>query len=182
MRKTGKIGVLLIAATMALGMTACGGSENKTETDTAAPAATTEAKAEISGANETWGEFKEVFVPGDMTLTGGSQIDKESKKDFMLQGKDNPSVYMMFSIKDDEEKCKSDVETTKKMNQESNPQDVTLTAGSLSWSGVAYKYGGTTDCFQMYAKVGDKYVTVMSGYNAYDAEKTEKVLGSIKLQ
>jgi len=175
-----KTAIVIGALGMALCFAGCG--DSKDTSTTAAPAAVTEAATEApKGTTGTWGIYAEFFIPEGMKLTGGSQIDKEDQNAFWIQKEDNAMNYYLFGVST-EEQSKKDVESTKEYNKDSNPQDITLKAGSIDWTGVTYKYGGTTDMVQMYAKIGDKVITVRIGGFAYDADTTKAILSSIKLK
>lgn len=178
--------VMICALGMTLGFAGCGNS--KSDNTDSAPAATTETQTETEAKTEApkgttgnWGNYEEVFIPDGMKIIGGSQIDKEDPNSFWIQREDNALNYYLFGVST-EEQCQKDVESTRNYNKESNPQDVTLKTGDYEWKGVSYKYGGTTDVSQIYAKIGDKVVMVRIGGFAYDDDSTKAILGSLKLK
>ena len=172
--------VIICVMGMALGFAGCGDSKN--DNTGAAPAVATEAQTEApKGTTGNWGIYEEIFIPDGMKLTGGSQIDKEDQNCVWVQNIDNALNYYYFVIST-EEQSQKDVEATRNYNKESNPQDVTLKTGDYEWKGVTYKYNGTTDVVQMYAKIGDKVVNVRIGGFAYDADSTKAILESIRLK
>ena len=132
------------------------------------------------GTVESWGIYKEIFIPEGMKLTPGSQLDKEDPNGVWVQQTSNLLNYYLFIVST-EEQCVKDVEATKEYNKESNPEDVTLMTGDIAWKGVTYKYQGTTDVAQMYAVIGDKVINVRFGGFAYDSDITKSILGSLKL-
>jgi len=172
--------ILICALGMSLGFAACG--DSKSDNTGSAPAATTEAQTEApKGTTGNWGNYEEIFIPDGLKLTGGSQIDKEDPDSLWIQKVETSIDYYLFGIST-EEQSQKDVESTKSFNKESNPQDVTLKTGDYEWKGVAYKYNGTMDVSQMYAKIADKVVMVRIGGFAYDSDSTKAILGSIKLK
>lgn len=176
--------IVMCALGMTLGFAGCG--DSKSDNTGGAPAAATEVQTEAQteapkGTTGNWGTYAEIFIPDGMKLTGGSQIDKEDPNSLWVQKAEASMDYYTFGITT-EEQAQKDVESTKNFNQESNPQDVTLKTGDYEWKGVAYKYGGTTDVAQLYAKIGDKVVMVRIGGFAYDSDSSKAILGSIKLK
>ncbi len=134
-------------------------------------------KQEVKGEEKTWGNIT-VFIPEGMQLTGGSLIDKESKNDLSIQLTENLSHYYNVSIVEEETAINS-VAGTKEINE--GASDVSFTAGENTWTGVAYKYASTTDCFQVYSTINGKVVLITAGWNAYDSAETNAILASIKV-
>lgn len=171
--------LLICALGMSLGFAGCG--DSKSDNTGSALAVTTEAQTEApKGTTGNWGNYEEIFIPDGMKLTGGSQIDKEDPNSVWVQP-ENSMNYFLFGVST-EEQCQKDVESTKTFNKDSNPQDVTVKTGDYDWKGVAYKYNGTSDVAQLYAKIGDKVVMVRIGGYAYDSDTSKAILGSIKLK
>ena len=155
------------------------GASNDTKAADGTKAADDTKAAEVSGEKQTWGEFT-VFVPSEMTLKGGDMFSADATDAFTVSMSDNESKQLRVSI-EDEETCTSSIDTTKEMNESSNPEDVEFTAGNVTWKGVAYVYDGTSPCFQVYGEIDGRFVLVGSSYIAYDSELVNAVLASIEL-
>jgi hypothetical protein len=175
---------LSLVLVMCVAVFAACGDKNGTDTKSTDTAAGTKAAddtkaAEVSGEKQTWGEFT-VLVPSGMTLKGGDMLNADATDAFTLSMSDNESKQLRFSI-EDEETCTSSVDTTKEMNEDSNPEDVEFTAGGVTWKGVAYVYAGTSPCFQIYGEVNGRFVLVGSSYIAYDDAAVTAALGSLEV-
>lgn len=182
MRVRKGIALVLLTLGMTMAFAACG---DKKEDTTTGGGATTEAvatEAQTKGTTGSWGNFAEIMIPDGMKLTGGSQTDKEDQNALWIQEEANLSNYFLISIVDSKDKAEMGVNGTKEMNKDSNPQDVSLSAGDMNWTGVAYKYDNRIDCVHMYCQKGDKVMTVLSGGYAYDSDISKAILGSIKLK
>ena len=131
----------------------------------------------VKGSVQTWGNIS-IFVPEGMTLSGGSLIDPEDPDSLWIQLDENQMHYFLVNIVD-EETAVSSVDATKEMND--GAADVSVTIGSITWKGAAYKYAGMTDCFQMWASVNGKIALVQAAWYAYDGAEAKAVLESIKL-
>ena len=113
-----------------------------------------------------------------MNLTGGNILDSEDPKVLTLKENGNDFHYIMLNIYS-LETCQSSVAGTKDYNE--NAEDVTIEINGVTWTGVAYKYAGMTDAFQMYAQFGDDCVLAGGFYYAYNSAEVQAVLGSITL-
>ena len=189
MKKILRGAALLLAAVLLVGtLAACGGNNagsqassqtaESSQAETSSQASEPEASG-VTGETQTWGNIT-LLVPEGMTLKGGSSIDPESKDALTLTLDENPAHYIMVTVVEPET-AENSVATTKEMNN--GASEVYLSTG-MGWNGVAYKYAGTTDCFQMYAKTGDgkKAVLVGAAWFAYDGDVASAVLNSIKVQ
>jgi len=185
------LALAMMTGALTLCVTACGDKKDGTtsapagDTQVQTAAASTEAtevqtEAEPAGKMESWGDYTEILVPDGMELAGGSTIKKDDPKTVSLQTEGDYTNYYMFTIR--EKTFMSDAGKTKEINQDYNPQDVTLQVGDVTWTGVTYKYDGTLDCTQMFAQIDGKYVNVNISGNAYDSEKTKAVLASIRIK
>ncbi len=171
--------LLLCMLAAALCLAGCEKDSSDSGSDTPKATATPTVTEAPKGTTESWGIYKEIFVPEGMKLTGGSQIDKEDPNSVWVQQTTNLLNYYLFGVST-EERCEKDVAATKEYNKESNPEDVTLKIGDCEWKGVAYKYQGTTDVAQMYAVIGDKVINVRLAGFAYDSDTSKSILGSLK--
>ena len=184
MKKILRGAALLLAAVLLVGtLAACGGGNNASSQASSQAAESSQASepeaSGVTGETQTWGNIT-LLVPEGMTLKGGSSIDPESKDALTLTLDENPAHYIMVTVVEPET-AENSVATTKEMNEGST--EVYLSTG-MGWNGVAYKYAGTMDCFQMYAKTGDgkKAVLVGAAWFAYDGDVASAVLNSIKVQ
>ena len=177
-----KFAALALALGMSISFAACGGSEKSTSTGAAGGTAATETAPEApKGTNGSWGNYTQILIPDGMKLVEGSQIDKADPDSLSLQKEGDTSTYFMFSVMD-EAKAKSGVESTKSMNKDSNPTDVKVDCGGVTFQGVTYKYNGTLDCVQVYGTVNGKCINVMSAGYAPDSDTFKEVLGSIQMK
>ena len=181
MKMNRKLAVLALAMGMTFSFAACGDKKDGDTGSAGDASVSTEAKPEAAqGTTSSYGSFSEIFIPAGLKLVEGSQIDKEDQDSFSLQDEGGDyKKYYMFSVMD-EEAAKSGVESTKQINKDSNPQDVSFTVGDVTWTGVTYKYGGDLDVTQAYGKIGDKCVNAMFSGFAYDSDTTKAVLGGLK--
>ena len=169
--------LVTLSAILLLSLPACGSKEEETTAEVVKETVTTEAESSsASGKTESYGEFKKVFVPEGMKLVAGSLGGKDDPATVWIQLKDNEARYYRLSI-EDEETCKTSVSQTKEVNQ--GAKEVSITAGSTTWTGAAYRYNDMMDCFQVYGEVGDKFVLVSAGWYSYDDEKTKAILESL---
>ena len=119
-----------------------------------------------------------MLVPADMTLKGGSLVDEDDPNTVWLQVTGNEMHYLQINVVDPES-VQLSLDTTREFNE--GAKDVTITAGA-EWSGVAYVYSGSVDCFQMAGTVDGKTVLVGGAWFAYDADVTQAVLSSLKIK
>ncbi len=168
--------ILLLALTLVFSFVACGGTtpSNGSEDDGDNGGAGGDA---VKGETRTWGNFT-VLVPEGMTLKGGNLLNAEDPDCFNLHLTDNELHYVMIDLALDEESAKDGVATTKEMNEDSDPKDVTLTAGA-AWTGVSYNYYGSCDCFQIYATVNGRVVVARGAYYAFDSATVKAILSSL---
>ena len=172
-----KSAFVAISALLLLSLPACGSKEEETTAEVVKETVTTEkATSSVPGTKESYGNFKTVFVPEGMKLVGGSLGGKDDPSTVWIQLKDNEARYYRLSI-EDEETCKNSANQTKEVNQ--GAKEVTINAGGTKWTGAAYRYNDMMDCFQIYGKVGDKFVLVSAGWYSYDDEKTTAILESL---
>lgn len=173
MKRRNVLALVLCAALLVCGLAACGGNVQNGEGGNGGAQDT----PAVKGAEQTFGNIT-LFVPEEMTLTGGSMINKDDPGALTLKVTGNETHYIMFNTVS-EESAKSSIETTKEIN--AGAADVTLTLGDVTWTGVAYKYQETCDCFQLYATIGEKALQVGGAYFAYDGDVVKAVLESVKL-
>ena len=167
-----------LSALLLLSLPSCGSKEEETTAEVVKETETTEAgTSSVSGKKESYGNFKSVFIPDGMKLTGGSLGGKDDPSTVWIQFKDNDARYYRLSI-EDEETCKNSVTQTKDVNP--GAKEVSITAGGTKWTGAAYRYNDMMDCFQIYGKVGDKFILVSGGWYSYDDEKTSAILESLE--
>ena len=171
-----KSAFLALSALLLLSLPACGSKEEETTAEVIKETVTTENAPSVPGKKESYGNYKTIFVPEGMKLSGGSLGGKEDPSTVWIQLKDNEARYYRLSI-EDEETCKTSVNQTKEVNQ--GAKEVTISAGSTTWTGAAYRYNDMMDCFQVYGKVGDKFVLVSAGWYSYDDDKTKAILESL---
>ena len=137
--------------------------------------------ASVKGETQEWGNIT-VFVPEGNSLLGGSQLDAETPDSAWILLDENNTHYYKFDIVE-KETAENSVATTKEVNADSEgAKDFTIEAGGVTWTGFAYVYGGSCDCFQLYGEVGGKCLLVGAAWHAYDSDETAAVLGSIKLK
>lgn len=172
MKNTKKLIALILAALAAFAMlAACGGGEGGGEGGGAA----------VKGETQTWGNLT-VFVPEGYALTGGSLLNKEDPDALQIYLETSPLHAFTVSVTDDEEEADGSLTATKEMNDANGAEgDVTFTAGGVTWTGYAYKYGND-DCFIAYGEVSGKWVLVSGGYSAYNSDEATAVLESIKVK
>ena len=182
MRVRKGIALALLTIGMTLSFAACGDKKDDTTTGGAAATEAVSTEAQLKGTTGNWGNFAEILIPEGMELKGGSQIDNEDQNALWVWDSEDKTKYFYITIKGTKEEAESDVNSTKELNKDSNPQDVSLTTGDLTWTGVAYKYDNSIDCMHMYCQKGDKALTVIAGKYAYDSDISKSILGSIKLK
>ena len=132
----------------------------------------------VKGSTQEWGNLS-LFVPDGYSLIGGSLIDAEDPDSaWILLDSDN-THYFLIVIVEDKEDAVGSLEMTKEANEANGGAgDVTMNAGGAAWTGYAYKYN-STDCFELYAEVNGKWVTVSGAFNAYNSDVTLAVLGGL---
>ena len=163
---------------VSLGLTACGKDEDASTEAATGAAVTTEAS--VAGKTESYFNFASVLIPDGMKLVEGKLAGHEDPDAFWIQLSDNEAHYYMVRI-EDQETCVSSVKRSQLDNQ--GAKDVTVTAGDVTWTGVAYKYNDNmTDGFQIYGKLGEQYVLVSAGWHSVDEAATKAILSSIKLK
>ena len=157
MKTTVKISALVMALLLIVGsLVACGGGG-------------------VTGETQTWGNIT-VLVPNGMTLKGGSILDEQDPNVVNISKTDDAMKYFLITIVADEESAKSNIDLTREINE--GCEDVSVEAGS-TWTGVKYQFLG--DVFQVYGKVGEKYVMCQSYGYAADSDTTKAILGSLKV-
>ncbi|MBQ8975616.1 MAG: hypothetical protein IJ072_07860 [Oscillospiraceae bacterium] len=175
--------LVLALMLMLAALSACGGKKSGSPADDAGNGDATEATesgaAEVAGAEETWGNIT-LLIPEGMTLKGGSLIDEDDPNVLSVTLDENETHYIMVNVVE-EETAKTSIDTTKEMNASSDPEDVTVDACGVTWTGVAYKYAGMSDCFQLNGNVNGKTVLLSGGWFAYNDPTTTAVLGSLKV-
>lgn len=173
MKTSKKIIALILAALAAFVMlAACGGGNEGGGGG---------GNAAVKGSTQEWGNLS-LFIPDGYSLIGGSLIDAEDPDSaWILLDSDN-THYFLIGVVDGKSDAEDSLDMTKEMNEANGGAgDVTLNAGGVSWTGYAYKYN-STDCFELYAEVGGKWVTVSSAYHAYDSDLTLAVLGGLTVK
>lgn len=175
MRNVSKILALILAiAMLASVMVACG--DDKKDGSAADSAAN---EPSVPGEKQTWGEIT-VFVPDSMTMEGGDgTFDPEDPKTVWLHDKENSMNYIKVTILDSEDNAKSNIETSKEINKEYNPFDVSVNFNDIfKWEGVAYNAEGT-DCCALYCNTGSKVYYVMAGGYKENDKTMMEVLKSL---
>lgn len=128
-------------------------------------------KAVVTGKPYTWGNIT-VNVPDGMTATNGGIADKNDENSLWLQ---NGTAYLLVSMCD-EEKAKSDVSSTKNLN---DGEDASVTVDGITWQGAYYEYSGDP-CWQIYTIVGGNCYEVMSYKYGFDSVEAQTVLSTLK--
>lgn len=132
----------------------------------------------IRGETRDYGIYTGLFIPESMTFTEGTMIDPESPEGFRLTDKDHPTSYIYFGPSTDPE---WDIDHSREVNAEYDPQDITFELNGNTWTGITYKYNGETDVFQIYTTVGEHVISVMSAGYPYDGALVKAVLGSVNI-
>ncbi len=170
------LALILSVAMLMTFMAACGGKKEASDTKTETQA---ETQAATAGEVQTWGELS-VFVPESMEMKGGDgTFAPDDPKVLWLYNKEKATDYIKVSIVDSEDNAKSNVDTTKSINEQYNPEDAAVTVGNTEWKGVAYDVNGIP-VFSLYAVAGDKVYFIMSAGYKYDSEIITTVLDSLK--
>ena len=174
MKLTKKILALILAALAAFAMlAACGGGEEGGGESVGEP---------VDGEAQSWGNIT-VFVPDASSLVGGSVTDTEDPDTAWILADENNTHYYKIYIVADAETAAADVSMTKEINYvNGGAGDVDFEIDGVKWTGFAYIYGSSCDCFQVYAQIGGKCVVVMAAYHAYDSAESTAVLGSISVK
>lgn len=175
---------LAIALVLVLGIFAACKEKETTGTDQKSTDEAKESAADTSGSKvegeiQTWGIFT-VLVPAGMKLKGGDMFNADASDAFTVSLLSDETHQLRVSVVSEDDAV-SGIETTKELNASSDPKDVEFKTGDVTWKGVAYVYGGTSDCFQVYGEIDGRFVLVGSSYLAYDAEEVTAVLSSIVL-
>ena len=177
----------LLALTLALVLiascfAACGSKssapasgDNAAANDNGPASANTEAPAAPAADVQSWGNIS-LAVPEGYTLKGGSLFDEEDPDQLTISGQGLD--YFQVSIVESEEDAKDNLDMTKSLNEELKPEDVTVTANGVTWTGVYYNSYGY-DCFQVYAKLNGKIVQVNGCGCKQDSSLANAVLSSI---
>jgi|GEM_PF-6070028 hypothetical protein len=132
----------------------------------------------IKGETRDYGIFTGLFIPESMDFTAGTMIDPESEEGFRLADKDHPTNYIYFGTSTDPE---WDIDHSREMNAQYDPQDISFELNGNTWQGIAYKYNGELDCFQIYTTIGDHVISVMSAGYPYDGALVKAVLASVNI-
>lgn len=131
----------------------------------------------VEGSVQTWGNIS-VFVPKGMTLSGGSLTNHYDPDALMLQLDENQMHYFLVTVMDRED-AEDSVKITKEMNTDA--ADITVKIGDANWTGVTYKFAGTSDCFELWTPMGEKVALVQAAWYTCDSAEAKAVLESIKL-
>lgn len=131
----------------------------------------------VEGSVQTWGNIS-VFVPNGMTLSGGSLTNHDDPDALMVQLDENQMHYFLVTVMDRED-AEDSVKITKEMN--SDAKDITMKVGDTTWTGVNYKFAGTSDCFELWALIDGKVALVQAAWYTCDSAEAKAVLESIKL-
>lgn len=181
MKKMYKLFALLLAVAMLVSvMASCGENKDEAKSDTTSTAADEgSGDSGVAGSEQTWGNLT-VFVPDTMDFKGGDgTFDPDDKNTAWLNGKEKATDYIKVTILDSEDNAKSNVDTTKSMNESYKPTDVKLSLSNGDWTGVYYSASGT-DCIAMYSVIGGKvYYTMSAGFKESD-ETLKAVVESLK--
>lgn len=174
MKHVTKLLALILAIMMIASVTAACGEKSDKSNDSSAGSAD-----KVPGEVQTWGEIT-VFVPDTMTLEGGDgTLDPDDQKTVWLKGKEKATDYIMITTRYDEAGAKNNIDTTKEMNQEYNPVDVSVSFNDIFiWNGVSYTSFGI-DCTSLYSVSDDKVYYLMAGGFTENDDTMMEVLRSL---
>ena len=180
-----KTAALMIAASMTLGLAACGGSDSSSkstagseaESQAEAPAETESKAEELKGAEQSWGNFT-VNVPDGWKLKGGDVLD-ESNPDKVSVMKSDFSYIEIKIEKEDVQKQQYEYnKKTYTMNQKDLPA---TTVAGIEWNG--FEYGNEFNPgYELYGSSNGKFLRVSGVGFTFDSAQTKFVLESLKLK
>lgn len=174
-----KLAAIALAATMCIGMTACGDSSTADDNNDSSTPAASSSKAEdkqITGETKTWGVFT-VLVHEGWELKGGDALDENDQNRCSVKKSD----FTYFDLKSEKDDIMKQQYDYNKKTYTDQQKDLAATKiGDFEWNG--FEYGGDFNKgFELYATANGKNIRVSCCGFSFDSAEAKAILGSIKL-
>lgn len=136
-----------------------------------------EKSEDLTGEEQSWGCFT-VLVPNGWTFRKGDVFDDNDERYCSVKKSD----FSYFDLKNENEETATNHYEYNKKTYTNEQRDIPATKiGDIEWTGFEYgnDFGGG---FELYAKVGDKFLRISSAGFKFDGIVTKTVLGSLKIK
>lgn len=127
----------------------------------------------------SYGVFSEFYITDDMQIKYGKLAGHDNAKAVWVELIENDAHSILIQC-ESEDICKSSIAYAKESHE--GAQDVSVSLGGRTWTGVTYRYMDMMDCFAVYAMDGDDGILINASWYTLQDVSSTIILSSIKLR